>query len=176
MKKVRLALFGVLTVGILLVPGLWSPPAIGQQSLTDPVKAPAPSTSQVQGEPGVKVPTSGYGQTRYIIGTRYGMSPTTELAKQYVDTTKEDEKKEIKKKLSDALNKEFDQSAQAQQTELDELEKQVAALKTLLRKRKDAKEAIVERRLEQLIQDAGGLGWGSSTHSGHPYANTLQAK
>jgi len=54
--------------------------------------------------------------------------------------------------------------AQSQQAELEELEKHVADLKALLKKRKDSRETIVERRLEQLIQEAEGLGWGSSKH------------
>ena len=40
-----------------------------------------------------------------------------------------------------------------------ELEKQVAKLKAVLKRRKDVKENIVERRLEQLVQEADGLGW-----------------
>jgi flagellar motility protein MotE (MotC chaperone) len=86
-------------------------------------------------------------------------SQAHQLAQQYVKAEKEDEKKDIRKKLVQALDQQFDQHSQDQQKELDELEKQVSKLRALLKKRKDAKENIVERRMEQLIQEADGLGW-----------------
>ncbi|TMQ34876.1 MAG: hypothetical protein E6K70_05300 [Planctomycetota bacterium] len=85
-----------------------------------------------------------------------------QLAQKYVKTEKEDEKKDLRKNLTQVLGRQFDLHLEAQQKELDELEKQVAKLKNVLKKRKDAKENIVERRLEQLVQDADGLGWNAS--------------
>src|SRR5262249_8303304 len=84
---------------------------------------------------------------------------SAQLAKQYVDSKKEDERREIRKKLTDVLTQQFDQQIQQQQKELEDLEKQIASLRAVLKKRVDAKSAIVERRFEQLIQDAEGLGW-----------------
>jgi exonuclease VII large subunit len=81
------------------------------------------------------------------------------LAKQYAKSEKEEEKKEIRKKLGEVLGQQFDLHLQEQQKELDELEKQIADLKTLLKKRKDSRTTIIDRRLEQLVQDAEGLGW-----------------
>jgi hypothetical protein len=89
-----------------------------------------------------------------------------QLAKQYVDSKKEDEKREIRKKLTDVLTQQFDQQIQEQQKELEDLEKQIASLKAVLTKRKEAKSTIVERRIEQLIQDAEGLGWNAPGSSG----------
>ena len=89
-----------------------------------------------------------------------------ELAQQYVKSEKEDDKKETRKKLTEVLDKQFDLHLQEQQKELDELEKQVAKLKAVLRKRKDAKENIVERRFEQLVQEADGLGWNAPSGRG----------
>ena len=93
-----------------------------------------------------------------------------ELAQQYVKSVKDDDKKEIRKKLTEVLDKQFDLHLQEQQKELDELEKQVAKLKAVLRKRKDAKENIVERRFEQLVQEADGLGWNAPSGRGNPYS------
>ncbi len=84
---------------------------------------------------------------------------TQDLAKQYVKTEKEDQKKEIRKKLGDVLAKQFDSQVEKQQKELADLEKQIANLKALLKKRTDAKTTIIDRRMDQLIQDAEGLGW-----------------
>ena len=94
-----------------------------------------------------------------------------QLAKQYVDSKKEDEKRSIRKNLTDVLTQHFDQQVQAQQKELDDLEKQIATVRSVLKKRLEAKSTIIERRIEQLIQDAEGLGWNapSSPHYGVGY-------
>jgi hypothetical protein len=86
-------------------------------------------------------------------------SESAQLAHQYVEAKKEDEKREIRKHLTEVLNQQFDLHIKQQQKELDDLEKQIAKLKDVVRKRLDAKSTIIERRLEQVIQDAEGLGW-----------------
>ena len=86
-------------------------------------------------------------------------SPPAHLAKQYVDSKKEDEKRSIRKELTDVLTQQFDQQVQKQQKELDDLEKQIANLRSVLKRRLEAKSTIIERHIEQLIQDAEGLGW-----------------
>ena len=91
------------------------------------------------------------------------------LAKQYAKSEKEEEKKEIRKKLGEVLGQQFDLHLQEQQKELDELEKQIADLKALLKKRKDSRTTIIDRRLEQIIQDAEGLGWHSPAGGGGAY-------
>jgi flagellar motility protein MotE (MotC chaperone) len=88
------------------------------------------------------------------------------LAKQYAKSEKEEEKKEIRKKLGELLGQQFDLHLQEQQKELDELERQITDLKALLKKRKDSRTTIIDRRLEQLIQDAEGLGWHSPAGRG----------
>jgi hypothetical protein len=85
-----------------------------------------------------------------------------ELAKQYLKADKESDKRDIKQKMTDALNKAFDEHMEQQQKELEELEKQIADLRALMKKRSNAKSNIVDRRIEQLIQDADGLGWNAS--------------
>jgi hypothetical protein len=82
-----------------------------------------------------------------------------ELARQYTKAEKESEKREIKEKLTELLNQQFDEHMQQQQKELEELEKQIADLRALMKKRTAAKGTIVDRRIEQMIQDADGLGW-----------------
>jgi hypothetical protein len=94
-------------------------------------------------------------------------SESIKLAKQYAKAEKEEEKKDIRKKLTDVLSEQFDLQMKQQQKELEDLEKQVANLKAMLKKRVDAKSAIVDRRIDQLAQEADGLGW--STPSG-PHA------
>jgi chromosome segregation ATPase len=96
--------------------------------------------------------------------TQYAES--AQLAQQYVKADKEDQKKEIRKKLADALSQQFDVHIKKQQKELEDVEKQVGKLREVLKKRVDAKATIVERRVEQLVQEAEGLGW--SAPSGRP--------
>ncbi len=82
------------------------------------------------------------------------------LAKQLA-AAKEEDKKEIREKLTDVVNKEFDAHIRQQQQELEKLEKQIADLRALLKKRQDAKAAIVNRHIDQLVLEAQGLGWNS---------------
>jgi predicted RNase H-like nuclease (RuvC/YqgF family) len=86
-----------------------------------------------------------------------------ELALKYAKSDKEEEKKDLRRKLADALSQQFDLHMQQQQKELEELEKQIADLRSLIRKRQDAKSSIVERRIDQLAQDAQGMGWTTGT-------------
>ena len=91
-----------------------------------------------------------------------------DLVQQYVKA-KEEDKKEIRKKLAEALGKQFDAHMKQQQDELAALEKQINDLKNIMKKRQEAKTTIIDRRLDQLIQDAEGLGWtapGSPNHVG----------
>ena len=98
-------------------------------------------------------------------GSQYGYSPwqsqSAQLAKEYVKAETEDLKREFRKKLGDLLSQQFEQQAKQQQRELEELEHQIATLRATLKKRQDAKTTIIDRRIEQLLQEADGLGWSS---------------
>ena len=102
----------------------------------------------------------------YVPVPYYGAAPpplappaASHLAQQLLKAEKNDEKQDLRKKLDEMLQKEFDQHLQHQEKELEELEKQLAQLRGTLKKRKDAKESIIRRRAEQLINEAEGLGW-----------------
>jgi hypothetical protein len=82
-----------------------------------------------------------------------------ELARKYVKADKEEDKKDLRKKLTDLLARQFDERNQQQQKELENLERQIAELKAVLKKRADGRSAIIDRHFEQLILDAEGLGW-----------------
>jgi hypothetical protein len=98
---------------------------------------------------------------------------SSQLARQYVEAKKEDEKREIRKNLMGVLNHQFDLQIQQQQRELEDLEKQIAKLKEVVRKRLDAKSTIVERRLDQLLHDAEGLGWNVPSGGHAAYQNSF---
>jgi hypothetical protein len=86
------------------------------------------------------------------------------LAQKYIKTEKVEEKQELRKKLTDIVGQQFDTRLQQQQKELNDLEKQIANLRAVMKKRQDNKTAIVERRIDQLIQDADGMGWSNPGH------------
>jgi hypothetical protein len=104
-----------------------------------------------------------YQASNQPLWSQEGQSQSAKLAKQYAKAEKDEEKKEIRKKLADLLTAQFDQQVAQQQKELEALEKQIASVKATLKKRTDAKTAIVDRRLEQLILEAEGMGWGVPT-------------
>lgn len=92
-------------------------------------------------------------------------SKASQLAKKLATTEKPEEKQDLQKKLHDLVGEQFDENMKRQQKELDALEKELTELRTTLKKRQDAKSQIVDRRVEQLILDAQGLGWGSGSHA-----------
>jgi hypothetical protein len=113
-----------------------------------------------QGQPN----TNAYPWSAATAATQVGpynrsFSPSGQFAHQYVAADKPEEKRDLRKKLSDTLSQEFDLHIRDQQKELEDLEKQIASLRAVLKKRLDGKATIVERRVEQLIQEAEGLGW-----------------
>src|SRR5579862_6587976 len=140
--------------GLMVAGGVACSWAIAQQpQQTQPVP-PTPAMAPIN------VPPQAYTtQSTFTFGGSSADPQAAKLAKQYVKAEKEDEKKEVRKKLSDLLAKQFDAQAQRQQKELDELEKQIATLKATLKKRADNKTNIIDRRMDQLIQEAEGMGW-----------------
>jgi hypothetical protein len=132
--------------------------------------APAQSPAPVQAQPAPAVATPQPPNFQMLNRPDYGVmlwdgrssahqSESAQLAQQYVKATKEEEKREIRKKLADVLGQQFDAHIQQQQKELEDLEKQLASLRAIVKKRLDAKTPIVDRRIDQLVQEAEGLGW-----------------
>jgi hypothetical protein len=93
-------------------------------------------------------------------------SEAAELARKLAKAENEDEKSQLRDKLTALLNQVFDEHLKQQQKELDDLETQIRNLRALMKKRSAAKQTIVERRIEQLIQDADGLGWNTPNAPG----------
>jgi len=83
-----------------------------------------------------------------------------ELLSQYIAAEKADDQKRLKSDLRDMLVKQFDVQRQRRDLELKRIEERVQKLRDQIKKRNDAKETIIDRRLEQLTNEAEGLGWG----------------
>jgi hypothetical protein len=82
-----------------------------------------------------------------------------ELLAQYAAADKPDEQKRLKAELRDALAKQFDVQRQQRELELARVEERIKKVREQVKKRNEARETIVDRRLDQLINDAEGLGW-----------------
>jgi hypothetical protein len=98
------------------------------------------------------------------------------LAQQYVKAEKEEDKTKLRGDLTKLLRKQFDQHLEQQKKELEALEKQIEHLRSVLDKRRENRDKIIERRFEQLVQDAEGLGWNSPNAPAaafYPYAPAL---
>ena len=83
-----------------------------------------------------------------------------EILSQYGAADKADDQKRLKAELRDVLAKQFDVQRQRRELELSRIEERVKKLRDQIKKRNDARETIIDRRLEQLATEAEGLGWG----------------
>jgi len=164
----------LLAAAVVAVSFFASPNAVGQAQVK-------PKTTEYLTVP-VQVPDGQFRGANQLYGLANDrqhalQNQSVQLAHQIAKAEDDDEKKGLRKKLTQVLEEIFDGHLKEQQKDLDDLEKQVARLKKLLSKRREAKETIVERRLEQLVQDAEGLGWnapntprGGSLYLGTPNA------
>lgn len=83
-----------------------------------------------------------------------------ELISQYAASDDAAEQKKVRANLRETLAKQFDLQKQRRELELSRIEERIKKVREQLKKRNDARETIVDRRLEQLVDDAEGLGWG----------------
>jgi len=159
MKAARVLAFVLVGIGAITGAVVFGQGAPEQQPLV-----PTPATNGTP--PGYVIQELTPGGPGFFVPSH--QDPSGQLVQDYVKA-KEEDKKEIRKKLADALGKQFDTHMKQQQDELAALEKQIADLKAIMKKRQEAKTTIIDRRMDQLIQDAEGLGWtapGSSNHVG----------
>jgi len=83
-----------------------------------------------------------------------------QVLSQYVAADKPEDQKRLKSELREALAKQFDVQRQRRELELKRIEERVQKLRDQIKKRNDARETIIDRRLDQLTNEAEGLGWG----------------
>ncbi len=77
----------------------------------------------------------------------------------YTRTQDEGKRAAIKAKLSPLIDKQFDFQQKRRELELAQLEAQLKKVRDLMKKRADARPTIVEKRLDQILREAEGLGW-----------------
>ncbi|HEV3258517.1 MAG TPA: hypothetical protein VG013_16690 [Gemmataceae bacterium] len=81
------------------------------------------------------------------------------LVEEYSRTEDEKDRAKIKSKLSDVLDKQFDAQQKRRDLEVERIEAQLKKLRALMKKRAEARQKIVDNRLDQLLREADGLGW-----------------
>jgi hypothetical protein len=103
----------------------------------------------------------------------------TKLVDQYVRAEGDAQRAKIKTDLSAALAKSFDLQQQRRSLELTHVEARLKKVREVMQKRSDARQTIIDKRLDQVLREAYGLGWTSppglnlSTTNRNPYSNSL---
>jgi len=69
------------------------------------------------------------------------------------------DREKLKAQLSTILEKQFELRQQRHKKEIESLEAQVKKLRDLVDKRQENRREIVAKRLDQILQEAQGLGW-----------------
>lgn len=94
-----------------------------------------------------------------------------EILARYAESEDATEQKKIRAELREALAKQFDVQKQRRELELARIEERIKKLRDQIKKRNDARDTIIDRRLDQLVNEAEGLGWapgsGSGLQNGH---------
>jgi hypothetical protein len=102
-----------------------------------------------------------------LVQADYELSRKSEqLAAQYGAAKEDDKKSQLRTQLREALEKQFELQEQRRQEELAQIEARLKSLRELMQKRKDARQTIIDRRLDQLLRDAEGLGWNAPSSGG----------
>jgi acetyl-CoA carboxylase biotin carboxyl carrier protein len=96
------------------------------------------------------------------------------LAGQF-NTASSDLRDEIRGQLREALARQFDAQQERRSQEIASIEERLAALKDILQKRNEARDAIVDRRLNQLTGVQDELGWEETGLGPHTVGPTAPA-
>jgi hypothetical protein len=107
-----------------------------------------------------------------------------EILAKYQGTEDSQQREQMRGDLQKIVSEQFDLRQELRQKELEQLEAQVRRLRTIHSRRQEVKESIVKDRVQQLIRDAEGLGWGGDDVTQHDmqrwplqfYPNELQKK
>jgi hypothetical protein len=81
------------------------------------------------------------------------------LIESYAHTEGDRERSKIKSKVATALEKEFDLQQKRRDLELARVEARLKKVRELMKKRSEARQSIIDKRLDQLLREADGLGW-----------------
>jgi len=83
----------------------------------------------------------------------------SQVAHQLGSAKSDADREKLKAQLSTILEKQFEFRQQRHKKEIESLEAQVKKLRDLVDKRQENRREIVAKRLDQILQEAQGLGW-----------------
>ena len=83
-----------------------------------------------------------------------------EILQQYESASDDAAKAPLRDQMIELLTQSFEARQERRAAEIADLEKRVAKLKELHKKREEMKKTIVANRLRQIVEDKEGLGWG----------------
>ena len=86
-----------------------------------------------------------------------------DILTKYQGAENSQQREQLRGDLQKLVGEQFDLRQQVRQKELEQLEAQVRRLRTIHTRRQDEKESIVKDRVQQLLRDAEGLGWGTDS-------------
>ena len=81
------------------------------------------------------------------------------LTSRFGESAEDADRQKAKAELAELLGKQFEVQQQIREEEVGQLEARVKKLRALIDKRKEARQTIIEKRLDQLLREAEGLGW-----------------
>ena len=84
---------------------------------------------------------------------------TAGLIQEYSRSEDESQRSKTKAKLAATLEKQFDLQQKRRDLEVARIEAQLKKLRDIMRKRGESRQTIIDKRLDQLLREADGLGW-----------------
>lgn len=164
-RKLAFALLFTMTIG-----GAWSCLTWGQDPF-GPARAVRPTVTTTRsfgavgdgGETvtiaGIESPVAGW----TIADGRYSFEENVAKLVKELKSTEGANKESVLTKLKTAVGEQFDNRQEGKAKELKALEEQLAKLKEIHAKRTQQREQIVADRVQQLLREVEGLGWGSDS-------------
>ncbi len=164
MKYVRLGAALSLVLGLSALVGAW--PVRAQQSADRASVDIVSSASPFYGQGQKRDPE----MAKLLDAEGRADREVQKLMVDYKRTEDADERGKIKTKLGDALSKQFDAQQKRRDLELTRVEARLKKLRELMKKRGEERKTIIERRVDQLVRDAEGLGWAPPPGPGSSYS------
>ncbi len=102
----------------------------------------------------------------YEVASRNQPSKLASAMQDYQTAEGDEAKETARQAIKAELSQEYDAFLEAQEKSIVELESRLAKLRELLARRTEAKDRLVELKLEMVISQADGLGWPSNSTPG----------
>ncbi|HWB09313.1 MAG TPA: hypothetical protein VG826_08820 [Pirellulales bacterium] len=97
------------------------------------------------------------------------------LLKQLSEATGGKDRAKLKLSLEETLGQQFDAQQKVRELEVASIEARVKKLRDVINKRNEARRTIIEKRLDQLLSEADGLGWNSPAGAAIGYGQAVRA-